>query len=411
MMSRSSALQRIRGAGSFARALCGSLAPVEGPGAKPAVTQIVEKINYAIRGVATPTEYRMYRLYERGRGHREALGYLSGLRFREVYGLLNSAGNERTLADKDAFHDRYGHLRFPLPRRLATWRADPQQVRKQTDVASVGDLAKRLAIWRGRRVIVKPLGTYGGSGIVILEVVGSQGDPVLRGPSNVMTIEEFVTAHLRTAGDCVFEEVVDQDASLRELVGDNTSIVRVGSFLRADNSVQIPYAIFYAGTCSNEVVNLHIGALAVRVQQVEGVGAGKLAAVGYTAPERGFDRLDAHPETGVRFEGYELPHWEDTVALVRQLAHASAPLRVIGWDILLSPRGPVVLEGNHDSGPQMPQLDTPGFLSPDYRAQLRAITGVELPVSELPPVRFRPAFRTAMRWLHDSPDVAERTKW
>jgi hypothetical protein len=53
-----------------------------------------------------------------------------------------------------------------------------------------------------------------------------------------------------------------------------------------------------------------------------------------------------HPKTGVRIEGFPLPLWNETCELVRETALKFFPLRTIGWDVALTPKGPVIVEGN-----------------------------------------------------------------
>ena len=53
-----------------------------------------------------------------------------------------------------------------------------------------------------------------------------------------------------------------------------------------------------------------------------------------------------HPGTGARIDGTPLPHWRDAVALALR-AHSALPtIGIVGWDIAILDRGPVVIEGN-----------------------------------------------------------------
>ena len=58
-----------------------------------------------------------------------------------------------------------------------------------------------------------------------------------------------------------------------------------------------------------------------------------------------------HPDTGVRFEGRAVPFYDKAVALCRraQLALAS-DFFLIGWDVAITPRGPVIIELNLFTG-------------------------------------------------------------
>ena len=50
--------------------------------------------------------------------------------------------------------------------------------------------------------------------------------------------------------------------------------------------------------------------------------------------------------TGVRTEGLALPDWEAARALVLSACKAFLPVRTLGWDIALTPGGPVAIEAN-----------------------------------------------------------------
>lgn len=56
--------------------------------------------------------------------------------------------------------------------------------------------------------------------------------------------------------------------------------------------------------------------------------------------------IKEHPNTGVIFEGYQLPFWEETKKLVTKAHEQLKDIKSIGWDIAITPSGPVLLEGN-----------------------------------------------------------------
>ncbi len=60
----------------------------------------------------------------------------------------------------------------------------------------------------------------------------------------------------------------------------------------------------------------------------------------------GIDPVPRHPRTGLPIEGFRLPFWDEAKVLVRRAATAFLPLRTIGWDVALTPGGPVLVEGN-----------------------------------------------------------------
>jgi hypothetical protein len=54
----------------------------------------------------------------------------------------------------------------------------------------------------------------------------------------------------------------------------------------------------------------------------------------------------AHPKTGNSFEEFRVPFWSDVCWLVKETALKFLPLRTIGWDVALTPKGPFIVEGN-----------------------------------------------------------------
>jgi hypothetical protein len=54
----------------------------------------------------------------------------------------------------------------------------------------------------------------------------------------------------------------------------------------------------------------------------------------------------AHPTTGILFDGFRLPFWEESCQLARDSAQKFAPVGTIGWDVAIGEKGPVIIEGN-----------------------------------------------------------------
>jgi len=69
---------------------------------------------------------------------------------------------------------------------------------------------------------------------------------------------------------------------------------------------------------------------------------------GITRDEKGMIAREVwiHPRTGVRIEGFRLPSWEACLRLVKESAPKFLPIRTLGWDVGLTPQGPVIVEAN-----------------------------------------------------------------
>ena len=53
-----------------------------------------------------------------------------------------------------------------------------------------------------------------------------------------------------------------------------------------------------------------------------------------------------HPDTGVAIEGFQLPHWEAVADLARRAHDVARGMPAVGWDVAITPDGPVLVEGN-----------------------------------------------------------------
>jgi hypothetical protein len=68
------------------------------------------------------------------------------------------------------------------------------------------------------------------------------------------------------------------------------------------------------------------------------------------------EELPAHPDTGNRFDGFVLPHWQVVTELCRTAATALPGLPLQAWDIAICPDGPVLVEANIGGDLNLPQI-------------------------------------------------------
>lgn len=93
-----------------------------------------------------------------------------------------------------------------------------------------------------------------------------------------------------------------------------------------------------SGDCCTD--NIATGGIAAPVETESGV----LGAAISKDPDAG--RMEVHPATGQRIRGFRIPHWQEVVSLCLR-AHAAFPAYAyIGWDVAVTERGPLLVEGN-----------------------------------------------------------------
>ncbi len=64
------------------------------------------------------------------------------------------------------------------------------------------------------------------------------------------------------------------------------------------------------------------------------------------APAAPVQQLDHHPPTGIIFRDCVIPRWEELKEAVERAARCFPELPTLGWDVAVTPDGPVMLEAN-----------------------------------------------------------------
>ncbi|WP_395020169.1 sugar-transfer associated ATP-grasp domain-containing protein [Dongia sp.] len=82
---------------------------------------------------------------------------------------------------------------------------------------------------------------------------------------------------------------------------------------------------------------------------------GRLSAITGDQPECLSDWYDRHPVTGVAVKGRVVPCWPAVAALAERAHRVTRDRILVGWDIAITPSGPLLLEGNSYPDVHYPQ--------------------------------------------------------
>lgn len=104
------------------------------------------------------------------------------------------------------------------------------------------------------------------------------------------------------------------------------------------------------------------------------IATGKLGAAVQGNPDAiGLREVTEHPRTGVTICGFQLPFWQESCDLVRRAAVEFLPLITVGWDVSITPSGPLLMEGNAWWDPHNAQKSMAPFR--DYESAIFAKEG------------------------------------
>lgn len=176
------------------------------------------------------------------------------------------------------------------------------------------------------KVIAKP--SDGSEGVGIFMV--SEDNPL-----TVSKLEKLTEG----GAQFVLEQLIVQHPDMVRLNPASVNTVRVETTIDASGKTHITNTICIIGTGGDVINNAHNGGVMCHVDPLTGVLSS------WARNPKG-KNLFRHPDTGLVFPGYQIPMWQEVLNFAEELAKVVPQARYIGWDIAITEKGPVVIEGN-----------------------------------------------------------------
>lgn len=144
------------------------------------------------------------------------------------------------------------------------------------------------------------------------------------------------------------EEYVVQHPKISEICSNSVNTIRIMTFGYNGKS-EILFACMRFGNGKANVDNFHQGGMAVLVD----LDTGKLIG---NAFNKNLEYFDEHPESHIKFDGFEIPNWDYIKKMVLDAALVSDKIHVVGWDVAVTKDGAVFIEGNRRPGFDLVQV-------------------------------------------------------
>ena len=197
--------------------------------------------------------------------------------------------------------------------------------------SSRSDLRKVEQFLLKRRVcVVKPIASSTGIGVRVLEI---ENDADAQNVARLI-IDEYCKKPFYGA---ILEEKIIQDETMNKLHPQSVNTIRITTIRLNDRTV-----IFHP--------NLRIGVGSSQIDNAAqgGILAGLDAETGVViaAQNKQGEKFVTHPDTGAQILGFQVPHWEEAKAFVKELATVIPSNRYTGWDVALTKDGWSLVEAN-----------------------------------------------------------------
>jgi len=138
------------------------------------------------------------------------------------------------------------------------------------------------------------------------------------------------------------EEFIQQHSAINKLSPSAVNTVRIITQLNKNNEVNI-LGCRLRISVNSSVDNMAAGNVAAPIDEYTGKVNGPAVYSDITKREQYF-----HPVTKVKIIGFQIPYWEEIIQMVKKAALLHPQNKSIGWDVVVTQKGPGLIEGNHD---------------------------------------------------------------
>jgi len=260
---------------------------------------------------------------------------------------LNPAAWGPLTEDKGIFYRHCNSLEIPIPQLYAIF------FHNIAGYSTNGQLLTTNQEWQifintilPSEFIIKP--TRGSYGQGVMCFLKSGDDAFIDASSSIQYEAKDIYDMMFTAGrDFVIQERLMNHPELMHL-SDTKSLqtLRIWTFVNKKGQSRILTAFFKPIVGQNITDNHDHGRTGNLLSDIILDKGTLTSAVKFTPNASGITTVTSHPKTGISFEGFNIPLWDDVCTLAKEASLKFLPLRIIGWDIAVTPNGPYIIEGN-----------------------------------------------------------------
>ncbi len=307
---------------------------------RKSVFRMIREIIYiTFRDRALPKHYFARRMYlEEKKNIRD---YLPSKFLYGVGDRINDLQAVPVLADKLFFNLYYGRFLKALPRVLChnylkvfvVGDTNYEITTVEEFESLLSDLVKKHSS-SSSVFIKKTYDSYGGMNTFRVHAKDLPMDPT--------TLERMYG--IISASAFLFQETLVQHPLVDAINPSCINTIRMDSYVDQDGIPEVLSAYLRVSTQNSHVDNSSSGGSYVGIN----MDTGTLMRDAYSnITITGGLTITRHPVTGLVFEGYKLPFFDEVKDLVLNAARLVPSMKLIGWDIAITKDGPVLIEGNY----------------------------------------------------------------
>ena len=194
------------------------------------------------------------------------------------------------------------------------------------------------------RFFAKPVGELCGAGTLLVTVRGGKHFD----GSNPVDLKELVSKT-----NYLFQPIIENHAELKVFNPSSLNTLRIVSCRTRSGKLELwDPGMLRMGRANAEVDNFAKGGIGVGIDE-----NGKLKRFGYAHDKNwSYTKMEEHPDSHLTFLGKDIPFYRESVDLVLKAHKLFPSFQTVGWDVAVTPDGPLLLEGNHNWDMEMLQI-------------------------------------------------------
>lgn len=179
------------------------------------------------------------------------------------------------------------------------------------------------------RFFAKPVNECGGTGVERIELTENAD------------LDE-IYAQLLKKGQLIVEQEIIQHEKMSTLAASAVNTLRIATLFH-ENEFHLIYAMIRISNGIKCVDNICSGGMYSPIK-TDGV----IRHPAYCTETGEF--YEKHPVTETKFVGFEIPFYKEAIELVEKASAKFPEMGYLGWDVAITPEGPVLLEANNMPG-------------------------------------------------------------
>ena len=158
-------------------------------------------------------------------------------------------------------------------------------------------------------------------------------------------------------GYYVHTKIIEQHKEINKIHDKSVNTLRIVSLITSENHPEIISVFMRFGVGNSVVDNASSGGFVVGVN----IDEGTLKDTGHYLSDYGGAKIKKHPDSGFIFEGFKVPYFKEACEEVLKGVKV-IPDRFIGWDVAITPNGPIIVEANSSPHLQISNIVNGGLL-------------------------------------------------